>query len=125
MKKNIDVFSGLFDKFGRDWMKETDVLGPIKRDLEKFLSSRHKSKSTNGITVASDFGIPDMIWVKNETDRRALSLIIERRIQQMDPRLNKVECEIKHNKDQLNLTVSTNITVPWQREPIHFVMEAG
>jgi predicted component of type VI protein secretion system len=123
MRQNTKIFEGLFDRFGDKPEAYDDVLIPIKRELERFLVSRQKSKGTNVTCLASDYGMPTIVWEKGDTDFRSLEQIVTERIQQLDPRCHNVKCHIDYKDSEIILSVALNVTPPWQREPIEFAID--
>lgn len=124
MKQNTRIFDGLFDKFGEDASRREDILAPIKRELERFLVSRQKSRGQNVTSIASDYGVPTDVWEKGITNLRTLEQIIVTRIQQLDPRCQNTTCKLAYKNSAIVMDISLTITPPWQREPIIFTMNS-
>ncbi len=122
MKQNTKVFEGLFDKFGTTQAAYQDILVPIKRELERFLASRQKSRGTNVTSLASDYGMPTIVWEKGESNFKVLEKIIIERIQHLDPRCHNMKCLLTYKDREIIMTLSLDVTPPWQREPIEFAM---
>lgn len=123
MKQNAKVFEGLFDKFGDTQVKCHDVLVPIKRELERFMISRQKSRGPNVTCLASDYGMPTIIWEKGESNFRNLEQIVIKRIQQLDQRCHNIKCHLTYKNSEIVMTLSLDVTPSWQREPIEFSMD--
>lgn len=122
MKQNTKVFESLFDKFGVKQVAYQDILVPIKRELERFLVSRQKSRGSNVTCLASDYGMPTVVWEKGESNFRALERIVVERIQHLDPRCHNITCRLAYKDSEITMTLSLDVTPPWQREPIEFAM---
>jgi hypothetical protein len=122
MKRNAKVFEGLFDKFGDKQAGYQDILVPIKRELERFLMSRQKSRGTNVTCLASDYGMPTIVWEKGEANFRNLEQIVIERIHQLDPRCHNMKCHLAYKDSEIIMSLSLDVTPPWQREPVEFTM---
>lgn len=123
MRQNAKVFEGLFDKFGDKQVVYQDVLVPIKRELARFMMSRQKSKGSNVTCLASDYGMPTILWEKGEANFRHLEKIVAERIQRLDPRCHNIKCHLTYKESEIIMTLSLDITPPWQREPIEFSID--
>lgn len=123
MRQNAKVFEGLFDKFGDTQEKYQDILIPIKRELERFITSRQKSRGVNVTCLASDYGMPTIVWEKGEINFRNLEQTVIERLQHLDPRCQNIKCHLVYKDSEILMTISLNVTPPWQREPIEFVMD--
>lgn len=123
MRQNAKVFEGLFDKFGDEQTKYQDILMPIKRELERFMMSRQKSRGTNVTCLASDYGMPTIVWEKGESNFRSLEQTVIDRIQHLDPRCQNIKCHLSYKNCEIVMNLSLDITPPWQREPIEFSMD--
>jgi|GEM_PF-6709551 len=122
MKQNTKVFEGLFDKFGDNPVCCDDILAPIKRELARFLTSRQKSRGVNKTCLASDYGMPIVVWEKNGANLRDLEQTITDRIQQLDPRCQNVACHLSLDDGVIDLSISLSVISPRQREPHIFAM---
>lgn len=123
MRQSAKVFEGLFDKFGDTPAKYEDVLVPIKRELARFMMSRQKSRGQNTTCLASDYGMPNIVWEKGESNFRNVEQIVIKRIQHLDPRCHNIKCHLAYKDSQIIMTLALDITPPWQREPIEFSMD--
>lgn len=123
MIQNTKIFEGLFDKFGDKQVVCQDVLTPIRRELERFMMSRQKSRGQNVMSLASDYGMPTVLWEKGETNFRRLEQIIIERIQHLDPRCHNLKCHMTYKDSEIVMSLSLDVTPPWQREPIEFSMD--
>lgn len=118
----MKVFESLFDKFGEKRGAHQDILVPIKRELERFLVSRQKSRGSNVTCLASDYGMPAIVWEKGESNFRTLERVVTERIQHLDPRCHNIKCHLAYKDSEIIMTLSLDVTPPWQREPIEFAM---
>lgn len=123
MKQNTKVFEGLFDKFGDQQTPYLDILAPIKRELARFMMSRQKSRETYITNLASDYGMPTIIWEKSVSNFKDLEQTIVERIQQIDKRCQNIKCHVNYNASEIILSLSLDVTPPSQREPIKFCMD--
>lgn len=123
MKQNVKVFEGLFDKFGDEQAIYQDVLAPIKRELERFIMSRQKSHGPHVTCLASDYGMPLIVWEKGEANFKRLEQTVVERIQHLDPRCHNIRCHLIYKNSEIIMMLSLDVTPPWQREPIEFMMD--
>ncbi len=73
--------------------------------------------------LASDYGMPTIVWERGDTNFRSLEQIVIERIQQLDPRCHNIKCHIDYKDSEIVLSLSLEVIPPWQREPIEFAID--